>query len=213
VTALLLFAAGVGAALLDSRVSLTRRRAHALARNAAIAGAAVVVLVALVAAAAAPHLTSGGGGNRRDFWRVAWSSFRDHPLQGVGVDNFAVDYLRERHSTEQPLYPHSVVLRLFSQTGLVGAALALGFLGVALAAAAPALRRSGGRSAGAAAGAMVAYWLLHGAFDWFWEIPGLTAPVLAALGIAAALGRPPVPAARRMRAALVASPAARPRGR
>jgi tetratricopeptide (TPR) repeat protein len=193
-TAAVLLVAGAGAAILDARVSLARGRYRTLARAAAIAGAAVVAVGALVVVATSAHVPSGGGGNRHDFWRVALSSFRDHPIAGVGVDNFAVDYIRERRSAEQPLYPHSSVLRLFSQTGLVGAGLVFAFLGAALAAAVPALRRSGARSAGAAAGALVAYWLVHGAFDWFWEIPALTAPAFAALGILAALAPRPLPA-------------------
>ena len=35
--------------------------------------------------------------------------------------------------------------------------------------------------------AIFVYWLLHASVDWFWEFPGLTAPALACLGLAAAL--------------------------
>jgi hypothetical protein len=62
---------------------------------------------------------------RYDMWRVAAGTVADHPLLGVGADNFAVDFARERRTGEEPLYPHSLFLRSFSQTGLVGGALAI----------------------------------------------------------------------------------------
>ena len=74
------------------------------------------------------YFSAGVGGNRYDFWRVAWSEFKGAPLVGVGVDNFQLDYLRERRSYEEPLFPHSLELRLLSETGIVGAALFLAFV-------------------------------------------------------------------------------------
>jgi hypothetical protein len=169
------------------------------------------VLVALVAAAGVMSLTDGsgrdgvssgatsalgssrlGGGlesGRYDLWRVAAGEVADHPLLGVGADNFAVDFARERRTHEEPLYPHSLFLRSFSQTGLVGGALFLGFMGAALVAA---LRRRGRSDALANAVASasvvsVVYWLLHGSTDWLWEIPALTASALALLGLASGL--------------------------
>ena len=44
-------------------------------------------------------------------WRVAAGEVADHPLLGVGVDNFAVDFVRERSTGEEPLYPHSLALQ------------------------------------------------------------------------------------------------------
>ena len=131
---------------------------------------------------------AGGGTNRYDFWTVAWGAFRDHPVGGLGAENFQEEYLRKGSSDEQPLYAHSLELGVLSQTGIVGAFLLLGGLAMALAAAfrarAAPLRE---RSAAAAATAVFVYWLLHASVDWFWEFPGLTAPALACLGLAAAL--------------------------
>jgi tetratricopeptide (TPR) repeat protein len=58
------------------------------------------------------------------------------------------------------------------------------------------LRRGRKAGAGLCATAVVgaSYWLLHGSIDWFWEIPATTAPVFAALGIAAALAGAAEPA-------------------
>ncbi len=140
------------------------------------------------------RLTSGLGSSRYDFYRVALDEFTAHPLLGIGADNFQQQYLVHGRSHETPHYPHSVELRTLSQTGLLGALLALAGLAGALLASARALRRGARRvdpcaaSVAAAALAGFAYWLVHGSFDWFWEFAGLGAPAFALLGIACALG-------------------------
>ena len=35
---------------------------------------------------------TAGGGNRYDYWRIAWSQFEDHPLDGIGAGNFDRTY-------------------------------------------------------------------------------------------------------------------------
>ena len=205
--------AGVVLVLLEPRVRVppAKVRAVGVAALAAVAVAALVGAAILVrahpvrlaqnawtdftdvydtgAAAGSSHLGSGVGSNRYDFWRVALGEFADAPLVGIGADNFAVPYLRERRSNEEPLYPHSLQVQVLSQTGLVGAALFVGFLVAAFVAAARA--RHDPRTWGlAAVGIVVAgYWLVHASGDWLWEIPGLGGPALAALGLGAGLAR------------------------
>ncbi len=135
------------------------------------------------------RLTSGFGSSRYDFYRVSLDEFVDHPLVGIGADNFAQPYLARRRSDETPHYPHSVELRTLTQTGLVGALLAVAGLAAALLAGGRALRRADplGRAVAGAALAGFVYWLVHGSFDWFWEFAGLGAPAFALLGIACAL--------------------------
>lgn len=150
------------------------------------------------------HLAQGLGSNRYDIWRVAVLEFRAHPIAGVGSDNFAAGYLRLRRTYEEPQYPHSIVLRVPQQTGVVGTILFFGCLGTALFAAIRNLRRTP-EAVGvtAAALALFTYWFVHGAIDWFWEIPALAGPALAWLALAAALApaRPEVDAAERAPAA------------
>jgi O-antigen ligase len=136
------------------------------------------------------HLSVNLGSNRYDFWRVAWHLFTDHPVGGVGADNYWSYYLRHRQSGEEPRYPHSLELRTISQTGIVGAALFLGAIVPALVVALRRRRRLDPASEllSTSALAMFAYWLVHGSVDWFWEIPALTAPALAALAAAARAG-------------------------
>jgi hypothetical protein len=101
----------------------------------------------------------------------------------VGADNFAADYLRLRRSGEEPQYPHSSVVRLFSQTGIVGVLLFAVFVaGIALLLARG--RRSRNGPVLAAAVAVSVYWLLHGAVDQLWEIPAVTGSALLVVGAA-----------------------------
>ena len=197
-------------ALVDRRVHVPERFARTLAVGVLGVGVTAALVVAVVFLSGSPgrriqhawhdfrsgypaatssssHFSSGLGNNRYDFWRVALDEFRDRPVAGVGADNFAEDYLAARKSSEEPLYPHSLELRVLAQTGLVGAALFAGFVCAAIVAAAGRFRSrdvvAGVTRAGLAA---TAYWAIHGSIDWFWEFPGLTAPALAWLGIAGA---------------------------
>ena len=135
------------------------------------------------------RLVGSLGGPRYDVWRVAWALFRDRPVAGVGADNFLYGYLRRGRTSDQPRYPHSLELRVLSQTGLIGMALFGGAIAAALLAAALALRRAPPAAAAMAAGAMTVflYWVIHGSVDWFWEFPSLGAPAVAMLGVACAL--------------------------
>ena len=134
---------------------------------------------------------ASGGSNRWDFWTVAWDAFRDHPVRGLGAENFQRLYLRVGTSTEKPRYPHSLELGVLSQLGLVGALLLGGALAALVAAAARVRRGSYERRAAAAAAvALFGYWLAHASVDWFWEFAALTGPAVAMLGLATALAPP-----------------------
>jgi tetratricopeptide (TPR) repeat protein len=139
------------------------------------------------------RLVSGLGSNRYDFYRVAIDEFLAHPIVGIGADNFQAQYLVHGRSEETPRYPHSVELRTLTQTGLIGALLALTGLISALVACARAARVGEplARHVAAAAVAGFAYWLLHGSIDWFWEFAGLGAPAFALLGMACSLAPSP----------------------
>jgi hypothetical protein len=208
-----LFVLGCGVGIVDRRVEPSRRivRASGILALAAVLAAAVVGVAAAARAAPHPlrtlehrwtsfshdkgytdlrksHLFSGGS-NRYDIWRVALDEFVSAPVVGIGADNFAVDYLRHRRSSDSPAYPHSILLRILSQTGVVGAILFAFFLGAAAVAVG---RAVGGVTHAAAvttaAASVFVYWLVHGSVDWLWEIPALGAPAFACLAIAVRLG-------------------------
>ena len=212
---------GLGAYLLFERhVTLSRRARVLIGTSVLLLVGAAVVSSAVIAAghhplgraqrawhdfttnkAAAPtatlHFTSGFGTSRYDAWRIAVDQFLAHPATGVGADNFLVGYLRERRTHETSRYPGSVELRTFSETGIVGALLFLGFLALAFLRAARAARRSPAPGLALACFVGATYWLLHASSDWFWELPALTGAGLALLAIAAApTGAEPSPARR-----------------
>ena len=138
------------------------------------------------------RFAAGPGSGRYDFWRVAALEFGRNPVAGVGADNFAHDYVRDRERREEPLYPHSLALRALAQTGAVGGALLALFLGgVAIAVSRLPAGDDARRSVGVAALVTGAVWVSHGSIDWLWEIPAVGAPAMAALGLAAAMGRRP----------------------
>ena len=101
-------------------------------------------------------------------------------------------------------------LQFLAETGIVGALLALGGLGVLVAAAIDRVRRTPPGRDRALAGACVAAalaWLVHGLVDWDWDIPGATLPALLLIAVAAGSARPATDALARVR------PRPRPRPR
>jgi O-antigen ligase len=138
---------------------------------------------------AGSRFTSAGGQNRYDYWTVALDQFAESPIIGDGTGNFQNAYLRDGESKQRPRFPHSLEVRLLSETGLVGALLFLGGAAAALLLALSAVRRRSMTAASAAGTAAVTflYWVVHGSVDWFYELPALAAPAFALLGVAAAL--------------------------
>jgi hypothetical protein len=199
-----LAAAGIASSRLDvsagvPRLNIRRRLIVALACALAVMGlgAGLAVSRGADAPAVGSRFASGVESGRYDFWRVAWQQFARDPLQGAGADNFAQDYARERRRREEPLYPHSIVLRTLGQTGMVGVILLTGFMVAAFAGirSADALRRP----AAVAALVSATAWLAHASLDWLWELPALAAPAMASLGLVAGLGMTTGEAGRRAR--------------
>jgi len=214
VSALVLALVGAVAAAIDRRLTIPGRlarwgsRAVVAAAGLAVAGALVVISSGnpidratrawddfsspTVITSRSSYFAKGFGSNRYDIWRVALDEFRARPVYGAGPDNFAVAYLRERRSDEEPLYPHSLELQVLEQTGLVGAILFSGFL-VATLLQLASVRRAPSfvRGVAISTGAVFIYWFVHGSVDWFWDVPGLSGPAFAALGLASAVVRRP----------------------
>lgn len=209
---------GIAAALLDTRLTVGERWTRRGERGTAVALVATVVvaLAAGLVAVGDPIAWAGErvedfksgydsagfgssrfsgdlGSNRYDFWRVSMDEIAPaEPVAGDGADNFATPYLRSRESDEEPLYPHSLPVRVIAGTGVVGGSLLGGSL-IAMVLLAVRVRRFGAgepeRGIAAVALAAFAYWFGHSGADWLWSFPALTAPVFAWLGIAASLGR------------------------
>jgi len=144
-----------------------------------------------VATAGRAGFSDGFGGARYDYYRVALGIIGDHPLQGVGADNFAQDYAARGRALEFSAYVHSIELRTLVHTGIVGGLLLALALGAMLATAWRAARTGGGRTLGVAVSAAATIgavqWLVQGSADWFWEFPALGGAAFALLGVACAL--------------------------
>jgi hypothetical protein len=138
-------------------------------------------------AATGDRLTGSLGSNRGDMYRVALRTLRDHPVTGVGAEDFQPSYLRDRRSTEAPRYAHSFPLGVLSGLGVVGGLLALVAFGTPVVSALRARRGAAPatRAGAAAAAAGFVTWFAGSAWDWTWEFPAVTILGLVLLGAAA----------------------------
>ena len=131
------------------------------------------------------RLFSTDSADRLGWWRQALGAFWQRPFGGWGAGSFPVINLLFRHDQLTAADAHSVPLQWLAETGLVGFALAIGawllFLKTTLAA----VRRQSAEHHWAAAALMAAViaYSLHCFYDWDWDIPGVTLPILVALGV------------------------------
>src|SRR5829696_4128587 len=68
-----------------------------------------------------------GASNRYDYWRVAWRTFEDDPIQGVGAGAFSVPWFKARAIDENVTDAHSWQAAALAETGL-GGLLVMGFV-------------------------------------------------------------------------------------
>ena len=87
------------------------------------AGAAVVVGVGL----ATGTLPQDSLAFRWNYWIGAWGVWRDHPILGTGFANFGDAYLPHRPpvAAEEVADPHNLIVRFFSELGIIGGLLAV----------------------------------------------------------------------------------------
>ena len=143
------------------------------------------------------RLLSAASQNRWVWWKEAAGAFSDRPLGGWGAGSFGVVHLLYRRNTLTIQQPHSVPLQFLSDTGIVGALLAIaGFvllLGLGFRAVG---RMPAGRQRLAAAGLLAGAtaYAVHSLYDWDWDIPAVTLPALLFLGLLAGADRSPEPA-------------------
>jgi O-antigen ligase len=123
------------------------------------------------------------GSYRYDFWRVALSEFKHHPVVGVGARGFGPAYLQDRTGPETPARAHSLPVEVLMEDGLVGFALLGLGIGIPLVLAARSAKK--GRLAATAAFGAAVYWLVHSGVDWTWTFPALGVPFFCLLGMGA----------------------------
>jgi hypothetical protein len=150
-----------------------------------------------------------GVSNRYDYWRVAWRTFEDRPVDGVGAGAFSVPWFRSRSIDENVTDAHSWQAGALAETGLVGLLLAAAVLLLPLARIHKARSSSGAWPiAVVALGGAGVYFVLHASLDWLFRIPAVAIAGLVVLGALATGGGTPgevVFFGRRGRAALAAA--------
>ena len=141
------------------------------------------------------RLLSTNAGNRWVWWKEAVGAWSDRPVVGWGAGAFPVLHLEYRHDHLSVLQPHSVPLQFLAETGVIGAVLALGSVLILLVVGVGRVVRmpfDARRGIAAAVAAAVIAWVVHGFVDWDWDIPGVTLPAMAFLGVLAARYGPPL---------------------
>jgi len=177
---LTLLGAGVGVASAGRIADTARTQYNAFVRLGEVEGSGL-------GGETTSRLVSGAG-NRYDYWRVAWNSWRERPIRGVGAGNYDAPYFAGRTTTEDIRQPHSIELQVLSELGLAGGVLLVmlvGGLGWGLWRGRPAARESDpGRVALVAGAGATAAWLAHSTVDWIHLLPGVTGVALAAGALA-----------------------------
>jgi O-antigen ligase len=225
----------VGAGILTLGLAATESRGGLVAAVVAIVAAfaffrgrrpQVVILVALLIGLAAGWFSvypsalerfttfDEGGTGRTELWGVAWEMARDHPIGGVGLNNFVLeskDYVRRPGGlefveliAERPRVAHNVYLQLLAETGVVGLALFLALLFLCVRAAwlaagtfdargDPELAALSRSVIVAVAAAATASLFISNGTDWrLWVLIGLGPALLAAARDGETTGRPTI---------------------
>lgn len=140
------------------------------------------------------RFTSLHAGDRILLWKIAWRSWKQHPMTGTGGDTYRLVYQQEKpEDAGEVLHAHSVWMELLSDTGIVAfLAFAAFSAGLLVIAAQNALRKGRSRRSRAiiagSAAAATAY-LISSTVDWNWYIPASTLPFFALAAVAAGMTR------------------------
>ena len=201
--AVLALAYGFAAARL--RVGRNVRRGFATLLAAALAGGSAALVVhyggpAKVISHARHSLENRGGPpggadlsarlfslsstGRLHQWHVALDEWRAHPLLGGGAGTYA-EYWAAAGNQTQLLDVHNLYIETLAELGPVGLVLLAAGLLTPLLASVRARHRT---LVPIAAGAYVA-WLVHAAYDWDWELPGVTIAAFICAGAVLAAAR------------------------
>ena len=135
------------------------------------------------------RLTSVSSNSRSQYWRVAWDSWREHPLLGTGAGTFQHTWLENRPGYGGVKQVHNLYLEQGTETGVFAFLALVGFSGLLLGYTARAAWRStplSNRSillSGLVAALSV--YLFSSILEWHWYIPASTLLFFVLAGVAA----------------------------
>ena len=111
--------------------------------------------------------------HRQLAWDSAFQALQDKPIRGWGLGSFYVIFFRYQEA-QFTKFAHNLVLQVAADTGLIGAALLILFLGYVTVLS---FWRLLGRFnlTGRAVAISVLVFIIYNIFDWEWYIPALTA--------------------------------------
>jgi hypothetical protein len=139
------------------------------------------------------RFTSMSAANRIALWKIAWATFREHPLTGTGGDTYQVVYQEKAaeggEAAQHPvLHPHSMWMSLLSDTGIFAllafGAFCIGSLTLACYNAFSKTRSRTSRALIAGSAAAATAYLVSSSIDWNWYIPASTLPFFALAAVA-----------------------------
>jgi hypothetical protein len=139
------------------------------------------------------RFTSMSAANRIALWKIAWATFREHPLTGTGGDTYQVVYQEKsfegvRAAQSPVLHPHSMWMSLLSDTGIFAllafGAFCIGSLALTCYNAFSKTRSRTSRALIAGSAAAATAYLVSSSIDWNWYIPASTLPFFALAAVA-----------------------------
>jgi hypothetical protein len=129
------------------------------------------------------RVTRASSNHRWEWWGEAWHTFRDHPLDGTGAASFTLAHkLLRPQPTADVNEPHNFPLQVLSETGIVGFALLVAFVG-GLGVAIRERFRDDDRAPVAALAVCALAWALQALVDIPYELIAVAAPLFLLLGV------------------------------
>lgn len=128
------------------------------------------------------HLLTSSGSGRWQFWGAAVGQFKAHPLLGGGAGSWPYWWLQHQTSIYSQS-AHSLYLESLGELGIIGFLLILGAVLVALVGAVRSALALVSAEVAAAAACAIAFFVAA-AYDWVWELAGITVVGVGMVGVA-----------------------------
>lgn len=134
------------------------------------------------------RLTSVSSNSRSQYWRVAWDSWKEHPLLGTGAGTFQITWLEDRTGFGNVKQVHNLYLEQGTETGIFAflaitafSALLIGYTARAAWRSTPLGNR---RILLSGLVAAMAIYLFSSVLEWHWYIPASTLLFFLLAGVA-----------------------------